>query len=193
MITNWVLDHPWANAVGMALLLLLGPTVGAWLADQPRRAWWAAALSTVPVAVLTMAPTGRRSPAVGCTVQWSLPDFGTPELMANVLLFALPAVLVTVASRRPATTLVGATVLSVGIEAVQAVAVDLGRACDTTDWLCNTLGAGLGVALGCCALLLHRRVVTSGAGGRGRARRAGAPGAPRPGGTAPSSPPARRG
>lgn len=157
MITNWVIDHPWSNVVDAVLLLVLGLPLGSWLAAHPGRARWAAALSLVPVAVLTMAPTGRRSPVVGCTVQWSLPQFATPELMANVLLFAVPALLVTVATRRPGTTLAAATALSVGIEAVQAVAVDLGRACDTTDWVCNTLGAALGVALGGGALLLHGR------------------------------------
>ncbi|SSC25483.1 VanZ like family protein, partial [Klenkia terrae] len=157
VITNWVIDHPWSNAVGAVLLLVLGLPLGSWLAAHPGRARWAAALSLVPVAVLTMAPTGRRSPVVGCTVQWSLPQFATPELMANVLLFAVPALLLTIATRRPLATLVGGTLSSVGIEAVQAVALDLGRACDTTDWSSNTLGTALGVALGGGALLLHSR------------------------------------
>jgi VanZ family protein len=151
VITNWVIDHPWGNVVGMVVLLVLGPPVAARLAEHPHRARWAAALAMVPVAVLTMAPTGRRS-SVGCTVQWSLPDFGAAELMANVLLFAVPALLATVASRRPLAVLVAGSALSVVVEAIQAVAVDLGRACDTTDWLCNTLGALLGAGLGWLAL-----------------------------------------
>ena len=185
MITNWLLDHPWANAVGFAVLVLLGPAVGARLAGRPRAAWALTAASLVPVGVLTLAPTGRTS-AGGCTVQWALPDFGTVELMANVLLFAVPALLATVASRRPVAVLLAGSALSVAVEALQAVAVDLGRACDTTDWLCNTLGALLGAALGWLAL----RAAGS---GRGRARRASAPAGPRRSGTAPSSPPGRRG
>lgn len=156
MITNWLLDHPWATAVGFAVLVLAGPPLGVWLVRHRRAAWWLAGASLVPVAVLTLVPTGRTTPSPGCTVQWALPGLGTVELTANVLLFAVPALLATVASGRPVAVLLAGSALSAGIETVQAVALDLGRACDTTDWLCNTLGALLGVVLGRLAVAVAR-------------------------------------
>jgi len=185
VITNWLLDHPWANAVGFAVLVLVGPLAGAWLAGRRRAAWWVTGASLLPVAVLTLSPTGRTGVA-GCTVQWALPDPGSVELVANVLLFAVPALLATVAVRRPVVVVLAGSALSVVVEGVQAVALDLGRACDTTDWLCNSLGALLGAGLGWAAL-------RAAGCGRGRARRASAPAVPRRSGTAPSSPPAHRG
>lgn len=156
VITNWLLDHPWATTAGPLVLLVAGPLLAAGLAGRPRVAGWLAAAWLVPLAALTLSPTGRVTGTVGCTVQWSLPSWGAVELVANVLLFVPPALLATVATRRPWAVLLAASGLSAGVEAVQAVATGLGRACDTTDWTSNTLGAAAGVALGVLGLWLAR-------------------------------------
>ena len=59
-------------------------------------------------------------------------------LMANLVLFVRPA-------------LFG---LSVVLEALQALVPGLGRSCDTTDWLSNTIGAATGAAHAAAALAL---------------------------------------
>lgn len=172
VITNWLLDHPWATTAGLVALLVLGPLLAAWAAGRPRVAGWLALASLVPVAALTLSPTGRGAGAVQCTVQWSLPSWGAVELLANVALFVPPALLATAATRRPWAVLLAGSALSLGIEAVQAVTTGLGRACDTTDWTSNTLGAAAGVLLGVLGLALHRAAVSRG-GRAPRPERAG--------------------
>lgn len=172
MITNWLLDHRWATTAVLVALLLLGPPLGAWLAGRPPLARRVAWLSLAPVVVLTLSPAWPYAADVRCAVQWSWPDLGAVEQVANVLLFAVPALLVTVARRRPLATVLAASLLSAGIEAVQALVPALGRACDTGDWVANTAGAALGVVLACLALTAAGR-------GTGRARPAAAPAGPR--------------
>lgn len=173
MITNWLVDHRWSTTVGLAALVVLGPLVGAWLAGRPRVARWLAVLSLLPVAGLTLAPAWPRVGGSRCAVQWPSLDLGAVEQVANVLLFAVPALLAAVALRRPVPVLLGGSALSAAVEAVQAAAPALGRACDTGDWVANTIGAGLGVLVGWLALTAAGR-------GTGRARPAAARGGPRP-------------
>jgi hypothetical protein len=157
VLTDWLLDHPWASPAVLAALVVLGPLVGSWLAGRRRLTAWLAGAALLPVALLTLLPVDSGTGLVRCTVQWALPTLGRVELLANLLLFVPPALLATVATRRPLVVLVGGSLLSAVVEASQALVVGIGRACDTTDWLCNTLGVGLGVLLGIAALALHRR------------------------------------
>ncbi|SDG22107.1 VanZ family protein [Klenkia brasiliensis] len=158
MITNWLLDHPWATTAGLVTLLVAGPLVAAGLAGRPRAAWWLAALALVPVAVLTLSPGPGTVEDVRCTVQWALPTLTRVELLANVLLFVPPTLLATVASRCPWPVLLAGSGLSAAVEALQAVVPGIGRACDTTDWSSNTLGAAAGVGLAVLGLTLRRAV-----------------------------------
>jgi VanZ family protein len=89
-------------------------------------------------------------------VAWSLPTFGRVELAANVVLLVAPALLAAVVSRRPLVALAALSALSALVETVQAVAPALGRSCSTDDWLSNTIGVVVGVALGWLALRLAR-------------------------------------
>ena len=130
MITNPLLDHPWVTPAGLAILVVLGPLVGMRLVPKPRLAWLLTGVSLLGVAALTLSPVDRQPFAV-CTVQWVLPTLGRVELFANVALFVAPA--------------------------LQAVAPGIGRSCDTTDWLCNTIGAAVGALLARTALSLARR------------------------------------
>lgn len=155
VITTVLVEHPWITTVGFVASVMLGPVVGCWLVGRPRLTRWLALAALVPVAVLTLAPT-RRNLDVGCAAEWDVPTFGAVELMANVVLFVPPVLLLGVAIGRPVVVLVGAVVTSGLIELVQAVVPALGRSCSTNDWLSNTLGAVLGAALAALALAASR-------------------------------------
>ncbi|WP_083255069.1 VanZ family protein [Amycolatopsis orientalis] len=115
---------------------------------RKRRILWAlAGLSLLPVFALTLVPTANRIDGILCTVQFAMPTLGTVELLANVALFLPLAYFATLATRRPLTTLAAGSGLSAVIEALQALVPAIGRACDTNDWLMNTVGAVLGVLL----------------------------------------------
>jgi hypothetical protein len=156
MITNVLIDHPRMSPVALAVFVLVGPLVGAWLATRPRLAWWLCGVSLLPVAVTTLMPTDRQTLGF-CTVQWMVPTPGRVELMANVVLFVAPVLFLTVATRRAALALLGGIALSATIELVQALVPAIGRSCDTTDGLSNAIGAALGAALGWIALRLAAR------------------------------------
>lgn len=156
MITNALLERPWLSPLLLALIVVLGPVVGSWLVGRPRWLWSLLVLSTIPVVVLTMVPVDRVL-VDRCTFQWSLPTPGRVELFANLVLFVAPVFLAAVATRRPALMFVVGSGVSVVIEVVQAVVLPIGRSCDTTDWLSNTLGAAVGAGLAVGALALDRR------------------------------------
>lgn len=151
MITTVLVEHPWLSPVALVLLGVLGPLLGRRLASRPRLARWALAASLVPVALLTLVPVDRTL-FMRCETAWSLPTFGRVELAANVVLFVVPALLAVVVTRRPLVALAALSGLSVVIEAVQALVPALGRSCSTDDWLSDTIGAVIGVALGRLAL-----------------------------------------
>lgn len=149
--------------MALALLAVVGPFVGRWLAPRPRAAWVATGVALLPVAAFTLVPVDRELFA-RCEVAWSLPTVGRVELAANVVLFVAPALLASVATRRPLLVAVAGSLLSAAIEVAQAVVPALGRSCSTNDWLSNTFGAVIGAALGWLAL-------RGAQGGRSEARR----------------------
>lgn len=155
MITNILLEHAWMSPTALACLVVLGPVVGRWLMTRPRLAWILAGFSLLPLLALTLVPVDRELFA-RCTVQWALPTPGRVELMANVVLFVAPVLLAGAATRRPAIVLVGAIGLSTCLEAFQALVPAIGRSCDTSDWLCNTIGAVVGAMLAGISLRLAR-------------------------------------
>lgn len=155
MISYFLFDQPWLSTVVLLVLVIIGPFFGARLAPRPRSALTAGVLSLLPIAWLTLAPYPR--PVVDrCTVQWLLPTPGRAELMANVILFVVPAFLFTVAFRRPAMVLGVATAMSMTIELVQAALPETGRSCDTSDLLNNAIGAAIGAGLGLVAVRISR-------------------------------------
>lgn len=56
-------------------------------------------------------------------------------------------------------TAVGASAFSALVEVVQAVVPAIGRACDTTDWITNTIGAVVGGVLAAVSVRWARRRV----------------------------------
>jgi hypothetical protein len=162
MITNFLLDH--AAFVPVVLVVIAVGCVGIGYVLSRRRhgqwiTWVLVALSMPPVVALTIVPAAdSRLAEVRCTVQFSVPTLGSVELLANVALFLPPVFFATLATRRPLATLAAGAGLSVAIEALQALAPAIGRACDTNDWLMNTLGAAVGVllAIGTIAIVNRR-------------------------------------
>ncbi len=144
MTTQTLLEHPWLPPAALACMVILAAVTGLWLLDRPAIAWGLAGLSLVPLAELTLTPVGVLT-VRGCTLQWSLPAIGRPESLANVALFVAPVFLVALALSRPLMALLAGSSLSAAVEAVQAFLP--GRACDTNDWLNNTIGALLGAVL----------------------------------------------
>jgi hypothetical protein len=155
MITTFLIEHPWMSPTALLLLVVLGPILGRWLVARPTVAWWLLGISLLPIAAATLSPIDRRLEEF-CVVQWALPTPSRVELMANVVLFVPPALLLAVATRRPVLALVIGAGLSAAIELVQALIPAIGRSCDTTDWTSNTIGAAIGAALGWFALRLAR-------------------------------------
>ncbi|EMD22382.1 VanZ family protein [Amycolatopsis azurea] len=147
MITNFLLDHSALVPVAILLVALLCAVLGLLFAGRRRILWALAGVSLVPVFALTLVPTGRTIDEIVCTVQFSLPTLGAVELLANVALFLPPVCFAALASRRPLAMLAAGSALSAVIEALQALVPAIGRACDTNDWLMNTLGAILGALL----------------------------------------------
>lgn len=162
MITDLLLDNAALVPLGLLAAALLCVAVGLALlrpGRTRRRALVAAAgLAAIPVLALTLVPSLKASEGrLGCTVQFALPTLTTVELLANVALFVPVVFFSVLASRRPLFVLAAATGASAAVEAVQALVPALGRACDTNDWLMNTIGAGVAVLLGLATIALGQR------------------------------------
>ncbi|WP_409490778.1 VanZ family protein [Amycolatopsis sp. cmx-11-12] len=162
MITNFLLDHSALVPVAILLVALVCAVLGRLLAGRRRILWALTGVALVPVFALTLVPTGSTIEEIVCTVQFSLPSLGAVELLANVALFLPPVYFAALASRRPLTTLAAGSALSAVVEASQALVPTIGRACDTNDWLMNTLGAVLGVLLAAVTARLANRRAQSG-------------------------------
>ena len=155
VITNVLLRYPWLSPAAIGVLMVVAILAGRQLLMRPKLAWLLAVVSLIPVALLTLVPIDRELFA-RCTVQWALPTPGRVELMGNMVLFVGPALFAGLASRRPMMSLAGLSGLAVGIEALQALVPGLGRSCDTTDWLSNTIGAAIGVGFAASVVVVDR-------------------------------------
>lgn len=131
-----------------------------------RLLWALAALSLLAVLTLTLVPSGgSATDAVECAVQIVAPTLGRIELMANIALFFPLAFFATLATRRPLLVLAAGAGLSAAIEGIQAVAPVIGRACDTNDWLMNTIGTVAGVLLAWATIAVANRSLARSAEG----------------------------
>lgn len=169
MITNFLLDHPALVPVAALLVALAGVTVGFLVLrgrHGQRITWVLAGLSVLPVLALTLVPAGVRMDEFLCTVQFAAPTLGRVELLANVALFFPPVFFATLATRRPLLMPAAGAGLSAAIEATQALVPGIGRACDTNDWLMNTIGAAIGALLAYGTIALANRAATRKAAAR---------------------------
>ncbi|RSN42105.1 VanZ family protein [Amycolatopsis sp. WAC 04197] len=154
MITNFLLDHSALVPVAILLVALVCAVLGHLFAGRHRVLWMLTGVALVPVVALTLVPNRHTIDEILCTVQFSLPTLGSVELLANVALFLPPVYFAALASRRPVTMFAAGSALSAVIESLQAVVPAIGRACDTNDWLMNTIGALLAAGM---AWLVGRR------------------------------------
>jgi len=148
---------PWLAFSVLIAAIVVGPVVGVRLVDRPRPT--AALLVVVLIAVLalTLYPDGDPYPTIACSAGLPYLAPTAVESTANILLFVPIALLAGVLWRRPVAAVLGASALSIVIEVVQAVVLVIGRACDTSDWITNTLGAVIGGILAAAALAWRRR------------------------------------
>ena len=114
-------------------------------------------LALVAVLGLTLYPEAAPSSAVGCTAGLPYLSPTAVESIANVLLFVPVSFLVGIRWARPLLAITSGVALSAVIEAVQALVVGIGRACDTGDWVTNSIGAVIGGMLALAALALAQR------------------------------------
>lgn len=108
---------------------------------------------------LTLVPTGQWSSGQFCSTALSTPSLLSPEPFSNVGLFVPLGLFATLALRAPFVALAGGSLVSATIEATQAYATAIGRACDANDWMLNSLGTtiGVGFAVVLSRLVLRRR------------------------------------
>jgi VanZ family protein len=169
MITDFLLDHSTLVPVGLLVIAFVCVGVG-YLMLRSRRygrriTWGLLVLSVLPVFALTLVPSlGSGGHYAVCTLQFSVPTLTRVELLANVALFAPPVFFATLATRRPLLMLATGSGLSAAIEALQALVPAIGRACDTNDWMMNTIGSVIGVLLACGTIALANRMAVTKAG-----------------------------
>ena len=149
MITDFLLRHPVRVWTALAILAATCLGVGAWVLRHPvpgrKVAWVVSGLALLPIFALTLMPV-TRTPYAVYVVQFQLPtSLRVGDVLANLVLFVPVAWFATLASRQPLVVLVGGSLVSASLEAVQAAVPAIGRSCDTNDWFNNTIGVAIGV------------------------------------------------
>jgi hypothetical protein len=148
---------PWLAFSVLIATVVAGPVVGVWLAERPRITAVLLAAGLIAVLAVTLYPDGDPYPTVTCSAGLPYLAPTAVESTANILLFVPITLLAGVLWRRPGMAILGGTALSIVIEVVQALVLVIGRACDTSDWITNTLGAVIGAVLAAAALAWRRR------------------------------------
>ncbi|MGW0145649.1 VanZ family protein [Streptomyces sp. NPDC004822] len=125
--------------------------VGVALGRHSQRPWehaaWAA--STTAAVCLTLWVKTASTGSTMCVVNKDVIEpFGVAQGWMNLALFVPVGFFGLRAVRRPVPPVLLAVLLSCGIEGVQAVVPAIGRHCDTTDVVANSVGAIAGAGLG---------------------------------------------
>jgi len=147
---------PWLAFAVLVAVILVAPVAGVGLAERPRTTGILLAVALIAVAALTLYPENGRQAANSCAVELPYLSPTAVESTANILLFVPVAFLAGLRWRRPVIAVVGASAASALIELLQAVIPAIGRACDTSDWITNTIGASIGGILAASALIWQR-------------------------------------
>lgn len=162
-----------AAAVASVLLVLV---LRRWLPWFTAWCWGLLLFSVVSVGVLTLTPAYAVPPVIyaenrpdSCSMDYGGPSpdgfwiVGGGQRFLNVLVFAPAGMFLVLALARWRAAwvlaplgLVALVLYSVGIEWAQFEVARIDRACDVTDMVDNTLGAGLGFAVGLLVALVVR-------------------------------------
>lgn len=153
---------PWLAFAVLLAVVVVGPVVGCVLVSRPRTTTTLLAAALLAVLGLTLFPEGVRDPAIGCAVE--LPHLAPTavESTANILLFVPVALLAGLRWRKPVLAIICASALSALIEGAQAIVPAVGRACDTGDWITNTIEAVVDGVLAAVALTADQHLTRSG-------------------------------
>lgn len=158
MLSTLLVTVPWLAFAVLVGVIVIAPLAGRGLIERPRATVTLLLVALVAVAGLTLYPESDRSASVvSCAFEWPYLAPTAVESMANVLLFVPVAFLAGVLWRRPILAGLGASALSAGVELIQAVVPAIGRACDTSDLITNTIGAVIGGLLAHAVLYWQRR------------------------------------
>lgn len=157
VLSTLLIGVPWMAFSTLIGVLVVAPLLGAWLVEKPRLTRALLVAAALVVAALTLYPDGDPSPGRTCAVDLPYLAPTAVESTANILLFVPIAFLLGIAWRRPVAAVLLTAATSAAIETVQALVLAIGRACDTSDLITNSLGAILGGLCAYGALLLRRR------------------------------------
>ena len=156
MAASLLAQNPELARAGIVVLLLAAPTVAGWLRSRSRVAWALVLWSVVLLAALTLLPAAPKADMT-CELAFAPRDLLRIEPLANIILFVPLTLALTAATRRPWTAFLVGAGASAMIELLQFGVPMIGRSCTSTDWVANTVGAGLGAALASFGLLLADR------------------------------------
>jgi hypothetical protein len=156
VLSTLLVQVPWLAFSALIAVIVIGPFAGVWLTRHPRATVTLLVVAIVGVVALTLYPGGTPGPSVACTVGLPYLAPTAVESIANILMFVPVAFFAALRYQRPVLAVLGATAFSALIEVVQALVLGIGRACDTSDWITNTIGAVIGGGLATVALARRR-------------------------------------
>ncbi len=156
MLSTILIRAPWLAFTVLLLVLAAGPLLGAALARRPRLIRLLLVISLLVVAGLTLSPDGGTG-VVRCTVDLPYLAPTAVESTANILMLVPTTMLIGLAWHRPLVAIAIGSGISVVIETLQAIVPFIGRACDTADWITNSIGAVLGGFIALAGLAIDRR------------------------------------
>jgi VanZ family protein len=157
VISTLLAEHPVLVRV-LFVLAVVATFVLGWLLHRVRKPLPLTVLATIGLLgalALTLFPSSGRA-VVFCTVQFSVPFRGL-DTLANVAMMLPLALFAALRLRRPLAVFGAVSGLSALIELGQALVPTLGRACDTDDWLMNTVGAAVGALLAAVIIAVEAR------------------------------------
>jgi VanZ family protein len=159
MISTVLVEYAWAVPLVFLVLLLGCSILGVILLKMGVRGQrilgWLIVLNILAVLALTLIPNGRQS-EVFCTVQFARPSLGAVESLANIIILFPAVYFLALLTRRPVLIVLLAFTFSAVIELTQAFIPIIGRACDTTDFEMNAIGAIAGTLLAWVVYMIHK-------------------------------------
>jgi glycopeptide antibiotics resistance protein len=158
VLSDILLRLPWLPLLVLLGAVAVGPFIGAALLRHRRVLTGLMVATLAGALLLTLYPERAPTVEMGCAVEWPYLSATSVETLANVLLFVPVGLLVGVRLRHPLIGFGVGVLLSALIEGLQAVVLEIGRACDTGDLVTNTAGAAIGALLAFAALRMpHQR------------------------------------